>query len=71
MDAAGRPGRGATESIFTIETRVATTDPASRARFRRYWAFFSPGIVLIRLASLPLVKRDAERRVREARPAPR
>jgi hypothetical protein len=62
---------GAAESIFTTETRVATTDPASRARFRRYWAFFSPGIVLIRLVSLPLVRRDAERRAREARSASR
>jgi hypothetical protein len=44
------------------ETRVATTDAASRARFRRYWAFLSPGIILIRREALALVKRDAERR---------
>jgi hypothetical protein len=44
------------------ETRVATTDAASRARFRRYWAFLSPGIILIRREALALVKHDAETR---------
>jgi hypothetical protein len=61
---------GETASIFRTETRVATTDPTSRARFRWYWAFVSPGIVLIRLMSLPLVKRDAERRASAMRLAP-
>jgi hypothetical protein len=55
------------ESVFRTETRVATTDPAARARFRRYWSFFSPGITLIRRVSLGLVKAEAERRAREAR----
>jgi hypothetical protein len=59
---------GPAASIFTTETRVATTDPASRARFRRHWAFFSPGIVIIRLVSLRLLKREAERRARTAMP---
>ena len=53
---------GADASIFRTETRVATTDPDSRARFRRYWSIFSPGIVLIRLEMMRLVKADAERR---------
>lgn len=44
------------------ETRVATTDATSRARFRRYWAFLSPGIILIRREALALVKHDAETR---------
>ena len=44
------------------ETRVTTTDAASRARFRRYWAFLSPGIILIRREALALVKHDAETR---------
>jgi hypothetical protein len=57
----------ADESIARTETRVATTDPAARARFRRYWSFFSPGIVLIRRISLGLVKTEAERRAREER----
>lgn len=52
-------------SIFRTRTRVATTDPEARARFRRYWAMFSPGILLIRHALLRQVKRDAERRYRE------
>jgi hypothetical protein len=50
------------ESIFRTETRVTTTDPAARARFRWYWARFSPGIVLIRQVMLRQVKREAERR---------
>jgi hypothetical protein len=58
---------GSTASIVRTETRVATTDPVARARFRRYWAVFSPGIVLIRRALLRLVRREAERRWREAR----
>ncbi|HEY7636278.1 MAG TPA: hypothetical protein VH763_12065 [Gemmatimonadales bacterium] len=49
-------------SVFRTETRVATTDPSSRARFRRYWSVFSPGILLIRWETLRLVKRNAERR---------
>jgi hypothetical protein len=57
---------GAATSLFRTETRVATTDPRSRARFRAYWSVFSPGILLIRRASLDLVKAEAERRVRAA-----
>lgn len=51
-------------SVFRTETRVMTTDAASRERFRRYWATFSPGILLIRLEALRLVRADAERRAR-------
>jgi len=47
---------------FSTETRAVSTDRGSREKFRRYWTTFSPGIVLIRVATLPLVKRDAERR---------
>jgi hypothetical protein len=53
---------GAAESIFRTETRVFTTDPVARAKFRRYWAFASPGIILIRWASLTPLKAEAERR---------
>ena len=49
-------------SRFRTETRVVTTDARSRWLFRRYWAVFSPGILLIRRASLRLVKSEAERR---------
>jgi hypothetical protein len=55
---------GEAHSRFVTRTRVQTTDPGSRRRFRRYWAFLSPGILLIRRASLGVVKRDAERRFR-------
>lgn len=52
---------GDSRSIFRTETRVATTDPTSRANFRRYWSVFSPGILLIRYETLRLVRQDAER----------
>jgi hypothetical protein len=38
-----------------------TTGPVSRERFRRYWAFLSPGILMIRYEILRLVKAEAER----------
>jgi hypothetical protein len=56
---------GADNSIARVHTRVATTDPAARARFRRYWATFSPGILLIRRALLREVRLDAEHRHRD------
>jgi hypothetical protein len=56
-------------SIFRTETRAVATDATARARFRRYWAFTSPGIALIRRLSLGPLKRDAERRARSASPA--
>jgi hypothetical protein len=52
-------------SLFSTETRVATTDGTSREQFRRYWTVMSPGIVLIRRVSLRLVRSEAERRSRE------
>jgi hypothetical protein len=53
-------------SIFRTETRAIATDPTARARFRRYWAFASPGIALIRRLSLGPLKRDAEWRAKTA-----
>jgi hypothetical protein len=55
-------------TIFRTETRVTTTDPDARARFRRYWAFLSPGILLIRREVLRLVRAEAERRAQSDRP---
>jgi len=49
-------------SVFSTETRVATTDAEARRKFRRYWAVMSPGILMIRRESLRLVRRAAERR---------
>jgi hypothetical protein len=55
-------------SIFRTETRAVATDAAARARFRKYWAFASPGISAIRWLSLRPLKQDAERRAREVEP---
>jgi hypothetical protein len=38
------------------------TDRVSRKRFRRYWAFLSPGILIIRYEILRLVRAEAARR---------
>jgi hypothetical protein len=51
----------ANESVFRTETRAIATDPAARSRFRRYWAFFSPGIIVIRWTILGPLTREAER----------
>lgn len=59
---------GSRESIFRTETRVATTDGVARAKFRWYWARFSPGIVMIRHLMLKPLKNAAERRARGDRP---
>jgi hypothetical protein len=56
---------GLDRSRFVTRTRVVTTDPESRRRFRRYWAPMSAGIILIRYLSLPMVKREAERRAKD------
>ena len=54
--------RGAHASIFRTETRAVATDAYARAKFRQYWSFLSPGIILIRWASLHPLKSKAERR---------
>ena len=53
---------GPGESLFRTETRAAATDPTARAKFRTYWSFVSPGIILIRWAVLGPLKIEAERR---------
>jgi hypothetical protein len=58
---------GPSESIFRTETRAVTTDPTSRAKFRWYWSFVSPGIWLIRRLSLAPLRTEAERRAHYAR----
>ena len=57
---------GPNASIFRTETRASTTDADSRARFRRYWSLFSPGIVTIRWMLLAPLKKEAERRASTA-----
>ena len=54
---------GRDASVFRTETRALATDSVARARFRTYWAFLSPGIGLIRWATLCPIKRAAEHRV--------
>jgi hypothetical protein len=54
------------ESIFRTETRAIATDSDARARYRRYWSFVSPGIIVIRWAILGPVRKEAERRVHHA-----
>lgn len=53
------------DCIVRTETRVITTDAESRRRFRRYWAFASPGIGLIRRLGLGIVKTEAEKKMKE------
>ena len=53
---------GHSASVFSTETRVMTTDPASHERFRRYWVVVSPGILIVRHEILRLVRPEAEPR---------
>ena len=57
---------GAAESVFRTETRAIATDSDARTKFRRYWSLLSPGIIVIRWTILGPVKKEAERRAREA-----
>lgn len=47
-------------SLVSTETRVLTTDPGARRRFRMYWTVLSPFIKLIRHVALRLLRRDLE-----------
>ena len=58
----------AVSSIFRTETRAVATDAYARGRFRWYWSFLSPGIILIRRMSLGPVKKEAERQGQKAAP---
>lgn len=60
---------GAQATRFHVETRVCTSDPDCRARFRRYWSYVAPGVALIRLAMLQPLKRETERRAAALRMA--
>ena len=69
----GRPGYAKAATSFSveslddggselrIETRVSTTDPASRRAFGRYWRLIQPGSAAIRRSWLGAAKRRAER----------
>lgn len=53
--------QGPERTRLSIETRVRTTDPASRRKFRLYWLVFGLGIRLIRVAGLAEVRRVLRR----------
>jgi hypothetical protein len=57
---------GPVTTRFSHETRAVATDFAAQAKFRRYWRWARFGIVAIRMLLMPAVKREAERRWREA-----
>lgn len=50
-------------SMASTATRVATTDSVSRAKFRRYWSWASPGMFLIRWVMLRAARDQAQRPV--------
>jgi hypothetical protein len=56
---------GAQTSVVRHETRAIATDARARRKFRTYWSFLSPGIILIRRVALGLVTRDAEAAARK------
>lgn len=51
---------GPTTSKAITETRVSTTSAEAREKFRIYWAFLSPGILLIRRALFRQIKKEGE-----------
>jgi hypothetical protein len=57
---------GPNASLLVTRTRAVATDPEARRRFRRYWAPMSAGIILIRYAGLPRMRKEAERRAAHA-----
>lgn len=59
------PGR----SLFRTETRVVATDRGARAKFRSYWSFFSPGMIVIRWILLRHVRTQAEHLYDSMRPS--
>jgi hypothetical protein len=52
---------GPSRARVVTKTRAVATDPQARRKFRRYWALVSPGVVLLRLAALRLIRSKAER----------
>ena len=61
-DMAGADPAGDHASIFRTEARATATDATARAKFRRCWSVFSPGIRSIRRLTLAPLKSEAERR---------
>lgn len=57
---------GTRRSLLTYEARTACTDPASTARFSRYWTLVSPGVGVVLRGTLRAVKTAAEQGSRPA-----
>jgi hypothetical protein len=58
---------GADRTLLTYECRVATTDPTSHRRFRRYWTVVDPFVAHIMRATVKQIGRDAYLRDLDAR----
>jgi hypothetical protein len=61
---------GSGRSLLVVEVRTATTDAASRQRFRRYWRLLKPFAGLVMRRQLSLIRADAERQLTRPTPAP-
>jgi hypothetical protein len=48
-------------SRFRTETRAVATDREARRKFRTYWSFLSPGIILVRAAMVPQLRDACDR----------
>lgn len=57
---------GTQRSLLTYEARTACTDPASTARFGRYWTLVSPGVGVVLRGALRAVRAAAEQGSRPA-----
>jgi hypothetical protein len=57
-------------STFSTETRAIATDAVARSKFRTYWSFLSPGIILIRMAAVRALRTEAERQMAKGTAAP-
>ena len=60
----GAESSGWNQSLACTETRVRLTDPASRRRFRGYWALVAPGVRVIRQLLVYHARLEAERTAR-------
>lgn len=53
---------GDSRSVLRTETRAVATDAEARRKFRLYWSFLSPGIIVIRRVMLPAIRNEAQTR---------
>lgn len=60
---------GTGRTLLTYECRVATTDPASRRRFARYWRLIRPFVAHIMRAAATTIAADAGRQATGRQPS--